>query len=505
MNQKANFDIVIIGGGCSGFAAGIQAARMGAKTLIVEETLWLGGMITSAGVSAFDGNKYALGSGIFGELRKRIEDHYGGPENIFTGWISFTCFEPSVAAYIIKDMVDQERNLTVWYQAKFRDVIKDGNTLNGAIVEKEGELYDISCKVLIEATEYGDVLEYAEIPYRIGRDTKEDTGEEHAPDVWDEHIQDITFCATLQKFDREAPRIIPSNNYDPKRFKNSTAVDSDTTDEEYLNHKLHSWDSFISYAALPNNKYLLNWPFRSNDYPTTLDIFLKPETRQHHYKLAKELTLDYIYYIQKELNHPEWGLAHNEYPTVDGLPFIPYVRESRRVKGVSFMVEKDVIPVKGSYRPPLVKSSIAVGDYFLDHHHSLAHLPPDKRLIENYPDNAPFQIPMEVLIPESVDGIVVAEKSISVSHIVNGCSRLQPVVVLIGQAAGVLAALSVFNNKQPRDINYKDVQEVLLNAGCQLFPYTDVYNYQDDFKEVQLRALKGDFRDSPEFKYRING
>ena len=50
------YDVVIVGGGASGTAAGLQAARMGARTLIVEEFDWLGGMLTSAGVSATDGN-----------------------------------------------------------------------------------------------------------------------------------------------------------------------------------------------------------------------------------------------------------------------------------------------------------------------------------------------------------------------------------------------------------------------------------------------------------------
>ena len=65
-------DVLIIGGGASGVTAGIQSARMGAATLIVEETEWLGGMLTSAGVSAVDGN-YDLPAGLFGEFR----GHFG--------------------------------------------------------------------------------------------------------------------------------------------------------------------------------------------------------------------------------------------------------------------------------------------------------------------------------------------------------------------------------------------------------------------------------------------
>ena len=49
-------DVLVIGGGASGVAAGIQSARMGAQTIIAEETPWLGGMLSAAGVSATDGN-----------------------------------------------------------------------------------------------------------------------------------------------------------------------------------------------------------------------------------------------------------------------------------------------------------------------------------------------------------------------------------------------------------------------------------------------------------------
>ena len=47
--NEEGIDVLIIGGGASGVSAGIQASRLGAKTLIVEETDWLGGMLTAAG------------------------------------------------------------------------------------------------------------------------------------------------------------------------------------------------------------------------------------------------------------------------------------------------------------------------------------------------------------------------------------------------------------------------------------------------------------------------
>lgn len=503
--KNSLYNVVIIGGGASGSAAGIQAARMGVSTLIIEETPWLGGMITAAGVSAFDGNKFALGGGIFGELRKKLEQHYGGPEKTFTGWISLTCFEPKIGKTFLQEIASNEKKLDIWFNFRLLEVKKENNKILSVIVKNElDDIIEVFADVFIEATEFGDVLSKADIPYRLGRDSIYDTGEIDAPEQEDFCVQDITFCATLKNYIEEAPKISPSANYNEKRFLNSIVEFSDTDNEEYLNHKLHNWNSFISYAALPNSKYLLNWPFRANDYPTTEEIYEAPETRSEHFRKAKELTLDFIHFMQEKCGHSEWGLATDEYGTGDNLPFIPYVRESRRVKGVYLMVENDVIPYRNSYRPKLRKDSIAVGDYFLDHHHSLFFKEPHERLIEKLPNNAPFQVPFYSLIPENTDGLIVAEKSISVSHIVNGCTRLQPVVMLIGQAAGAIAALASINKIEPRNVSVNETQKILIDAGCQLFPYKDVFNNEELFKPSQYLALIGIFHDDSDFSFMRN-
>ena len=69
-------DVLVIGGGASGVMAGIQAARLGIKVTIIEEGTWLGGMLTSAGVSAIDGNHH-LPSGLWAEFKNALVKHYG--------------------------------------------------------------------------------------------------------------------------------------------------------------------------------------------------------------------------------------------------------------------------------------------------------------------------------------------------------------------------------------------------------------------------------------------
>lgn len=537
-------ELLIIGGGASGICAGIQAARMGIKTLIVEESSMAGGMFLAAGVTAFDGNKHAVGGGLFGEFRKKIEDHYGGPEKTFTGWISLTCFEPHIGKKALDELIESAgENLTIWYNTKLVSIIKDANHVKGAVVrvpeylrtrelenlrtrelENSGNsepqnlgtsesqnhevtesqnpentevlkfsssLVPIYADITVEATEYGDVLYKAGLPFRFGRESTFESGEPSAPHDPDEIVQDLTYCAILKKEPGNTKIVPASENYDPERFVNSTALHANSKNEEYLNHKLHDWDSFISYAALPGGQYLLNWPFRANDYPTTHELYDDFEKREWHLEKAKELTRDYVHYIQTKLGHPEWVIDESVYDTPDHFPPMPYVRESRRGIGNHYMREWDVVPDEYTLRPPLVSDSIAVGDYFLDHHHSHFFLEPEERLIEPLPENAPFQIPMDCLIPAGVNGLLLAEKSISVSHIVNGCTRLQPCVMLIGQAVGALAALAIKKERRPTDIAVEEVQDVLLNAGCQLFPYKDLWNTHHQFAKIQELALAG--------------
>ena len=110
MSCTQNVDVLIVGGGASGTAAGVQAARCGVNTLIVEETPWLGGMLTSAGVSAIDGN-YRLRGGLFREFTDAVAQHYGGYENLKTGWVSHIQFEPKVGEQILEDLAAAEPKL----------------------------------------------------------------------------------------------------------------------------------------------------------------------------------------------------------------------------------------------------------------------------------------------------------------------------------------------------------------------------------------------------------
>ncbi len=118
-------------------------------------------------------------------------------------------------------------------------------------------------------------------------------------------------------------------------------------------------------------------------------------------------------------------------------------------------------------------TSIAIGDYPVDLHGCSSEVTLEHEF-EHTSDRPPgsrggmFQIPLETLIPEDTDGLLAAEKNISQTRLANGATRLQPITMLTGQAAGALAALAVKEKVQPRQVHPGKVQQVLLKERCAL-------------------------------------
>lgn len=505
--QSRETDVVIYGGGAGGLCAAIEAARHGTEVVVVEPSPWIGGMLTASGVSALDGNKYGAGGGLVHEFREALADHYGSIDDLFTGWISLYCYEPHVGHRILEELVAPLDTLTILREREVTAYERLNPRARRVSIVEASDPYgppectdateSITCSVFIDATEYGDGLPLAGVPYRLGRESRSQTGEPTAPEEPDDELQDLTYCATLVKQPGAEP--MPVSDLDRSHFaffECSTQLDCADPDEERLNHTVHDWEMFITYATLPNDKVLINWPHHANDFPCPVEMFEDRYYRRRHLAAAKQHTMQFVRYIQTELGHPEWQLATDEYPTADHLPPIPYLRESRRIVNDDVMTQSDVVPDGEAPRAPVIENSIAVGDYFLDHHHSKHHLPPDCRLVEDFPDNAPFQVPPSVFFPtHDDDRFLVGEKSIAVTHIVNGCTRLQPVVMLMGQALGAITAHAVSDDVAPADVPTGRVQRTLLDAGCQLYVMYDVPTGHDLFRPVQELALAGILRD----------
>lgn len=479
------FDVIIIGGSASGTVAGIQASRLGENTLIMEEGPWLGGMLTSAGVSAIDGN-YRLRAGIFGEFCDSLAARYGGYDALRTGWVSNILFEPRIGEQVLENMTAAEPLLTVVKGIRTDRVEK---LEKGWMVLAGGCRY--SCKILIDATELGDIAAACGVKYHVGMDARSWTGEAMAGEDAFPVVQDMTWVAVLKDFGPGVDKTIPEpEGYCRDNYANCCLNPQNTPVFE-KNQPLWSPEMMLSYGRLPGGRIMLNWPVEANDFYANIVDFSR-EQRDSVFLQARNRTLGYVYFIQHELGYSNLGLAEDEFPSSDGLALIPYFRESRRIEGESLLT-LDAVADPYAYKQPLYRSGIAVGDYPVDHHHfanpDWKNLP--KFIFAPVPS---FTVPAGSIVPLEVEDLIVVEKSISASNLVAGATRLQPVVMELGQAAGVLAALAESSCKRVRDVSVRELQFFLLEQGARLQPYLDLEPGDPDFIALQKVGCTGILR-----------
>ena len=451
-----HYDVVVIGGGAGGTCAAIEAARDGARVLVVEETPWLGGMLTSAGVSAIDGN-YRLRGGLFGEFTDSLAGRYGGYEALKSGWVSNILFNPRVGADILRNMADKA-GVEVRTGCGMRYTRPYGPRYDNAWKLTLSDGSRIKARILIDGTELGDVAAAMGVTELKDRIT----------------AQDLTYVAIVKEYDHPVPVEKPEG-YDPELYRHCT----DVWDKEMM----------LSYGRLPDGKYMLNWPQSGNDYFAEY-LDMTPAEREQVIQKAKLRTLGYLYYLKTELGFRNLGIADDVYPTADGLPFFPYYREARRIAG------RDTMTVEAAHRPydfDLYTRAIAVGDYPVDHHHNQN--PRREELSHLWFGKIPsFSIPLGVVIPVDTEDFLVADKAMSSSWEMNGGTRLQPVVMGVGQAAGALAALAVKTGRHPHEVPASEVQSVLLDHGCYLLPFLDLKPSDPGFRELQEAGVRGDVR-----------
>ena len=459
------YDVVIVGGGAGGTTAAIEAARSGARTLVIEETPWLGGMLTSAGVSAIDGN-YRLRGGLFGEFTDSLAARYGGYEALKSGWVSNILFNPAVGNEVLQNMA-REAGVEVRFCTTVKAI--DGHW---KLVLSDGS--KVQARILIDGTELGEVAE------AVGCEELKDRVS----------AQDFTYVAIVKEFDHEVLMEEPEG-YDVELYR-SCCDNPLALNENGLNpfgQQLWSPEMMLSYGRLPDGYLMLNWPVCANDYFAEY-LDLSPSERAAVVRKAKLRTLGYIYFLQHELGYKHLGIADDVYPTGDGLPFFPYWREARRIAG------RDTMTVEAAKRPydfDLYTRAIAVGDYPVDHHH--VQNPKREELSHLWFGKIPsFSVPMGVLIPVHVEDFLVADKAISTSWEMNGGTRLQPVVMELGQAAGALAALAVRKGVHPSEVPVTEVQSLLLDHGCYLLPFLDLKPSDPGFRELQEKGLRGEVK-----------
>jgi hypothetical protein len=508
------YDVVVAGAGSGGVSAAIQAARMGMKVALLEETEYIGGQMGSAGVSNMDeGHRLTPPSGFYKEFLANMQAYYDARhQSIATCYWNTEshCFEPIAVKRVLTAMIDDTNrtsvnggHITLLLRERVTSVESKGKVVTGVKTLHHGEL---ECSILIDATEWGDVIPLSPAAYRSGNQIGKP---KHASCT-----QDITYTMVIKKYPKGVPAELQMKNPPPEydkyvaiwrlNLQKNGNPDNRWLPVNFAQHNAYRGmpdpgsTNYVSTQPREITKTSINW---FNDYPVDTDIFDR-EKRQKFVCEAKLKTLGNLYYIQHELGETEWSVADDqgydtpyqreenlcpnipaEFKAIErNMPQAAYVRESQRIIGKHQLVGSEIRrEYQGAVAIKRFPSAIAVGDYADDLHHcsdaqdfetdldTKADDPPGFR-------SGPFEVPFGVLIPKDVDGLLAAEKNISVSRLANGAIRLQPITMLTGEAAGALAALSIKEGIPPREVDWERLQVVLLEAGSILAspPISDI-------------------------------
>jgi len=529
--KELKADFVVIGGGLGGCAAALSALRSGLSVIMTEETDWIGGQLTSQGVPP-DEHKWIESFGCtrtYRELRNAIRRHYKKHYPLIptardrknfnpgSGSVSRLCHEPRVALACLEAMLRPfmvSGKLTLLKKTiptaveTNNDEIISVEVLN---LKKNSHLV-MHGRFFTDATELGDLLHLARCEHVVGTEGKRATGELHMPeDASPDNQQAFTMCFAIDHVEGENHTIYKPKEYDfwkafvpnitppwPGKLLDFTYTHPPSSLAKRLGfnptgpHKkgiINLWTYRRIVAAenfMPNSGFrdvsLINWP--QNDYLLGNLVGVTTEERQHHIDRSKQLSLSLLYWLQTEAPRDDGGqgwpglrLRKDITGTRDGMAKYPYVRESRRIKSLTTVLEyhcgienrMKVLGLKENkgLRAKHYPDSVGIGHYQIDLHPSTGG--------NNYIDFAtlPFEIPLGALIPRRLKNLIPASKNIGTTHVTNGCYRLHPVEWNIGEVAGILASESIAQATTPEHFyrNKKqlaDFQGTLVKRGVEI-------------------------------------
>lgn len=501
-----SFPVVVWGGGTGGVAAAIQAARCGAGTLLITPGCWLGGMVSAAGVCCPDGNELSpWQTGLWGAFLRALAG--SEPEGLDHNWVSCFGYRPATAEAILQGWVRQLPNLAWWPASTVRSVERLGSRVGAVVVERDAGLLRVELQVLIDGSDRGDLLPLAEAPHRLGWEAQEQWGEPSAP--VQQRLDTDPFFARQPV---QSPTWVVMGQLGSDRLEADAGRRIDPQASPLLPQPFErACEAFglertISYGRLPGGLVMLNWPLHGNDWHQGLERAFAGGS-QLDGELAREMQAHSLAFASALSEASDGWLRLGEaFPLEQGavspsLALMPYWREGRRLVGREVVIEQQLLPRRdGQSIAPLpvdgagLLQSIAVGNYANDHHYPGPDWPlaPKSCRWGGRWSGTPFCIPYGALVSDELPNLLAADKAFSCSHMANGATRLQPLILNIGQAAGAAAALAVQGGITPAELPVRSLQEALLAdvmAPSGVVPLWDLPWHHPRWRQRQRAAL----------------
>lgn len=527
--------VAVVGGSLGGVAAAAHAMATGATTCMIEVAPWLGGQVSSQGVSALDesmrmrrANNLSPSWQRFRQLIKQQQVELpawssDGPTRsvaeINSCWVGTLCFPPQVGAkateqFLLETQVMAPSSrwaaMTAFKGAEFdaagrritavygvRRVPKNADYRPTGLLSVElAEWYSWSptaefdrvpvrlqppagqAMTVIDATDTGELVDWAKVPYRLGSESQATTGEPNAaafdnPDC----TQAFTYPFAIAIHDDGGDSLAALSRLQPTYNLHEHQASFDLEGFPFFAGKsVFNYRRIVSQtrsnpytsAPAPGDITMINWN-RGNDW-NWMDppLILKAEdldaAGQHRnwmgglspsaLKFGEENALTFARWLLETQTRPSSPLAYlygedSPMGTLSGLSMVPYFREGRRIVGrpaygqEAFMIRENDLRYNFPNQRDFSPSTVAMTHYAIDIHGCrYRNWQPSGEAINapaQEPQVRPLQIPLESLIPQGVDNLLIGGKTLAATHIASASTRIHYNEWQIGAAAGVTA------------------------------------------------------------------
>ncbi len=498
--HAAEADVIVYGSTPGGFCAAIAAAREGASVILLEPTDHVGG-VNTGGLCFSDSNQTVRSTvmGLFDEWHTRVEADYASrgvklPYKVSEKDQKHWTYEPHVAMRITRQMLD-EAKVQVLTKRVLQSVTKDGARIT-RLRTSDG---DFSAKVFIDASYEGDLMAAAGVSWTIGREGRREFGESLAgkrypkplmpisgrddagkllplittddagpEDEGDKNVMVYSFRLCLTKDPANRVPFPAPTRYDPSRFE--------VIRRYFAKGKaVAMWDLY----PLPGGKFDAN-----NGIGRQFSMGLvgacngwseaDEAGRAKIWEAHKQYTLELYHFfctdpsvpeaLRKE--HAELGLCRDEFASYDHWSPQLYVREGRRMKGMYVVSQKDIM------ENPQKEDPIAVSSFPIDSHDCQRVATKDGVIDEGTimpvrmagrGHGYAYHIPYRSILPLAAEcENLLVPVALSCTHVGLSSIRVEPTWMILGQSAGVAAALAAKQNVTVQKLPYPALRERLL-------------------------------------------
>ncbi len=407
------YDVLVLGAGPAGIGAAVSAARMGVKTLLIENGSDVGGVATIGLMSHWTGKTQG---GIYQEILELTNDDESQRQTINPERLKTKLLE------MLKDAGAEVLLYTMAVQP-----VMDGNTITGVICESKSGRQAYMGKIVIDSTGDGDIAARSGVPYIKGRET-------------DGKMQPMTLMFKIAGVDTENAVFLGS-------FESTYQTERGELQQLAKEHLPHPAGHVLLYrSTLPGVVTVNMTNSISVDGCSNRDLTEATITCRKQMDIIVDFLREYV---------PGYQNCY----IISSASLIG-VRETRHFSGEYTLTEQDILDAK------VFDDYIATRCHFNFDVHNISGASLDKTGLQfGFPQQRGYTISYRSILPQKIDNLLLAGRNISGTHMAHSSYRVMPICANVGQGAGIAAALCAKLNQTPRELDYAVIRKELDRLG----------------------------------------